>query len=96
MRSTPRGRVAAGAVVPLLAGATAAAAVVLLLGWPDLPPLPGHEGTLAARAVAAVALLLVVVPALPARRRGGLTRSGRSTAAAREVTPRGAGVRRRA
>jgi hypothetical protein len=53
----------------VLAGATAAAAGVLLLGWPNRPPLPGQPGQLAAVALVAVALLLVFVPALPAWRR---------------------------
>jgi hypothetical protein len=68
-RTAPRGRAAALTVVPLLAGATAAAAAVLLLGWPHRPPLPGQAGELAAAVLVAVALLLVFVPALPSWRR---------------------------
>jgi hypothetical protein len=67
--TAPKSRVAASTVVPLLAGATMAAAGVLLLGWPHRPPLPGQAGALAAAALMVVALLLVFVPALPRWRR---------------------------
>jgi hypothetical protein len=85
-RTAPRGRTAARTVVPLLAGATAAAAGVLLLGWPHRPPLPGRAGELAAVVLVAVAVLLVFVPALPAWRRSDLARD-RVAVAARGERP---------
>jgi hypothetical protein len=67
----PRGDSAAPVLVPMLAGATAAAAAgVLFVGWPGSPPLPGEEGVVAAAVLVTVALLLVVVPTLPDWRRG--------------------------
>jgi hypothetical protein len=67
-REGPRGG-AAHTVLPLLAGAIAAAAGVLLFGWPHRPPLPGHPGELAAAALVVMAVLLVFAPAVPVRRR---------------------------
>ena len=88
-RTAPRARMAAHTVVPLVAGATAASAGVLLLGWPQRPPLPGQPGLLAAVAVVTVAVLLVFVPALPTWRRSDLAREHAAPVRAR-VTARAA------
>jgi hypothetical protein len=56
------------ALAPLLAGAIAAAAVAMVLGWPGRPPLTHPALVTAALAVAAVAVLLVVRMAAAARR----------------------------
>ena len=49
---------------PLLSGAVAAAAGVMLLGWPHRPPLPGPAGVAAASVLVVVAVLLVFAPAV--------------------------------
>jgi hypothetical protein len=56
------------ALAPLLAGATAAAGVALVIGWPGRPPLTQPPLLAAALAVAAIAVLLVVRLAAAARR----------------------------
>ena len=56
------------ALVPLLAGAIAAAGVALVTGWPGRPPLTQPALVAAALAVAAIAVLLVVRLAAAARR----------------------------
>jgi anti-sigma factor RsiW len=58
------------ALAPLLAGAMAAAAVALVIGWPGRPPLTHPALVTAALAVAAVAVLLVVRVAAAARHPG--------------------------
>jgi len=58
------------ALAPLLAGALAAAAVALVIGWPGRPPLNHPALVTAALAVAAVAVLLVVRLAAAGRRSG--------------------------
>jgi hypothetical protein len=83
----PKSRVAASTVVPLLAGATVAAAGVLLLGWPDRPPLPGQAGALAAVALMAVAVLLVFVPTLPTWRRSYLVNDRAAAATVKTRRP---------
>ena len=57
------------ALVPTVAGAVAAIAVALLLGWPGRPPLTGTATVAAAVALAVVAVLLVLRLAAAARRR---------------------------
>ncbi len=69
-RHVPHTRTAGRTIAPLLAGAVATAAGGMLLGWPDRPPLPGRAGEVAAAALMTVAVLLVFVPAVPARRAG--------------------------
>jgi len=56
------------AVVPILAGAIAATAVALLIGWPDRPPVSGTAVVAAAVALAFVAVLLVAGIAFAGRR----------------------------
>jgi hypothetical protein len=59
---------AADAIAPLLSGAVAAAAGMMLIGWPHRPPLPGQAGAVAAVALVMVAVLLVFAPAMRPRR----------------------------
>jgi hypothetical protein len=75
-------------VVPLLAGAVAAAACVLLLGWPERPALPGQGGVVAAAALAVVAVLAVFVPAVRPRRPQPPRRRVSEVARDRLVPPR--------
>jgi hypothetical protein len=64
-------------IAPLLAGAVAAAAGMMLLGWPHWPPLPGRAGAVAAVTLVVVAVLLVFAPAAPrARTRSDVARDG--------------------
>lgn len=48
----------------MLAGAVATAAGVMLVGWPQRPPLPGPAGTVAAVVLVLVAVLLAFAPAV--------------------------------
>ena len=57
------------ALVPTLAGAVAATAVALLIGWPGRPPVTGIAVVTAAAAIAVVAVLLVARVAAACRRR---------------------------
>ena len=52
-----------------MAGAVAAVAVALLIGWPGRPPATGIAGVTAAAAIAVVAVLLVARVAAACRRR---------------------------
>jgi hypothetical protein len=54
-------------ISPLLGGAVAAAAAVMLIGWPHRPPLPGQAGAVAAVMLVVVAVLLVFSPAVRPR-----------------------------
>jgi hypothetical protein len=64
-------------IAPLLAGAVAAAAGMMLLGWPRWPPLPGPAGAVAAVTLVVVAVLLVFAPAVrPGPERSDVARDG--------------------
>ena len=75
-RDRPLSRTAVRTIAPLLGGAVAAAAGVMLLGWPHRPQLPGQAGAVAATALVVVAVLLVFAPTARPRRPGsGATRN---------------------
>jgi hypothetical protein len=57
------------ALVPAMAGAVAAVAVALLIGWPGRAPATGIAVVTAAAAIAVVAVLLVARVAAAGRRR---------------------------
>jgi hypothetical protein len=67
-RARPRFRADAATIAPLLSGAVATASCVLVVGWPNLPPLPDPAGVVAASALVVVAILLVFAPTVRPRR----------------------------
>jgi hypothetical protein len=75
-RAGPRFRAAVATIAPLLSGAVATAGCVLLVGWPNRPPLPDPAGVVAASALVVVAILLVFAPTVrPRRPEAGRNRS---------------------
>jgi hypothetical protein len=79
------------AYVPVTAGAIAATAVALLVGWPGRPPVTETAAVAAAAALTVVAVLLIVTaaarrPAQPGRAPATPTSAGRSPVEADAVT----------